>query len=131
MRFAKILVMSLSLFTVGWGQLTPAHAASDQQTSRYSVYLTPPTASGSSNATVINGSANDQITGSSAKTPSTATTARGTSSVTVLGQQPTKSSWLGRLPQTSEQTWGGLTLLGIILLLLFWVWKLSRRDRRS
>lgn len=37
MRFAKILVMSLSLFTVSWGHLTPAHAASDNQTSRYSV----------------------------------------------------------------------------------------------
>lgn len=131
MRFAKILVMSLSLFTVSWGQLTPAHAASDNQTSRYSVYLTPPTASGSSNATVTNGSANDQITGSSAKTPTSTTAARGTGAATVLGQQSAGTSWLGRLPQTSEQTWGGLTLLGIILLLLFWVWKLSRRDWRS
>ncbi|HIW71388.1 MAG TPA: hypothetical protein H9875_02050 [Candidatus Levilactobacillus faecigallinarum] len=134
MRLRKVMLLLLSLGLFGWGITTSANAASDLQQSQYEITLTPPNASSSSS--VATGEANDLISGESSTGQGTTvkpTSSSGQSALVAGSQNATAAKPAsGRLPQLSEQQWYLFgSLLGVILLLLFWVWKLSRKNRHS
>lgn len=117
------LLLSLLLF--GWWGSTPVQAATDTQQSQYEVKLTP------SASTTESGGDGDYVTGNS-NNPTSSTGHK--PSITAQGAQGATASrpTTGRLPQLSEGQWYGVaSLIGVIMLLLFWVVKLSRRNRRS
>ncbi|GEO67352.1 hypothetical protein [Levilactobacillus spicheri] len=130
MRLRWIRLLGLGLLC--WGIATPVHAATDVQSAQYEVQLTPAKDSSS----ISTGGAGDLGSGEAGNQASSGTTgsSNGQQPTTQTGSQGTtaaaKPTLTGRLPQLSEQQWVGFgSLIGIITLLLFWIWKLRRRDR--
>lgn len=141
MRIRKICLLLTWVVMGVWGLSSPVLAATDSQRSQYEVQLAPPKSvqSGSDSA-VVSGNEDDAGQSNTGNTNGQAGT--GADAATVTGSRPTTGTaaqaatatkpTTGRLPQLSEQQWAGFGLLGVIILgLMFWVWKLSRRNRRS
>ncbi|KRK95524.1 hypothetical protein FD25_GL000907 [Levilactobacillus acidifarinae DSM 19394] len=129
--------MLLSLVTFAWGGIVPVKGASDVQQSQYEVQLTPENQIGTGNGgSQVGGSTGDSShpvtnnTNGQGATVTGSSTPAQTTAPQYAAAAPTSLS--GRLPQLSEQQWTGFGLLGVIILgLMFWVWKLSRKNRRS
>jgi len=147
MRLRDLGLLVLSLLIVGWGMPATARA-DDVQQSHYSVALTKPPATGTSDVTgggagaTIDGNDGDTVTGndnsgSSSTSPATNTNGGQGATVSPTNGKVTRASQVshhvlaGRLPQTSEVWFGFSTLAGIILLLLAWIGILLKRRKQQ
>lgn len=124
MRRRTIVLLLISWGLLGSGVGATAYAASDVEQSKYEIKLTP--ATHPTKTTTQTGAEGALISGNhQSNHRDTPTNQSGAQAVTAQ-----KAAFTGRLPQLSEQQWYGFgSLLGVILLLLYWVWKLTRKRR--